>query len=240
MENILLSCKMFNNSKRKQTILAAMNSNPELVKQLSSYVTDDRFVPVSDKDIKPNEGDSNNQDVSIREGQGSGGSNLPSGGLSNPGGDLPGMTITDDSGDSEQTENNGGSTPNTSETDSQDSSTESTTPGEGAVEQSTIVSTTTFEHSSEQADIIKGTLNSREDTCGVLRVRVKKDPCELWIYYEDKVNLNNIMPIVIDVLNSTAYTYLEFSRLARSDNAIVFDITSNSESMKPLEVETDA
>ena len=32
---------------------------------------------------------------------------------------------------------------------------------------------------------------------------------------------------VIEALNASAYTYLTFSRLARSNNAIVFDITSN-------------
>lgn len=235
MENILLSCKMFKNSKRQQKILAAMNSNMKLVKQISSYVTDDRFVPVDDPE--PNNGNAapSVPEVNIRDGQGSGGSNLPSGGLSSPGGDLPGMTVTEAPSEPETSES-------TSESETSSESTDPTSAPETSegVEQSTIVSTTTFEHSSEQTDIIKGTLNAREDTAGVLRVRVKKDPCELWIYYEDKVNLNNTMPAVIEVLNGTAYTYLEFSRLARSDNAIVFDITANPESMKPLEVEEDA
>lgn len=234
MENILLSCKMFKNSKRQQKILAAMNSNMKLVKQISSYVTDDRFVPVEEQEPK-NDTTSTVPKVSIRDGQGSGGSNLPSGGLSNPKGDLPGMTVTGEPSESETSES-------TSESETSSESTEpaSTPDTSEGVEQSTILSTTTFEHSSEQTDIIKGTLNAREDTAGVIRVRVKKDPNELWIYYEDKVNLNNTMPAVIEVLNGTAYTYLEFSRLARSDNAIVFDITCNPESMKPLEVEEDA
>lgn len=238
MENVLLSCKIYKNSKRKDSILAAMNSNPELVKQLSSYVTDDRFVPVTKKESDDNNLSTSVPDVNIRDGQGSSGSNLPSGGLSSTGGDLPGMNVTEELPESSASESE--ATPESESTSEAVESVPTEETSEGVEQSTSIMSTTTFEHSSEQADIIKGTLNSREDTAGVLRVRVKKDPCELWIYYEDKVNLNNTMPAVIEVLNGTAYTYLEFSRLARSDNAIVFDITANPESMKPLEVEEDA
>jgi hypothetical protein len=34
---------------------------------------------------------------------------------------------------------------------------------------------------------------------------------------------------VIELLNSSGYTYFAFSRLARSNNAIVFDIDLNAE-----------
>ena len=64
---------------------------------------------------------------------------------------------------------------------------------------------------------------------------------ELWIYYKDDVNLNDKMIEVIEVLNSTGYTYLAFSRLARSNNAIVFDINLNTsediKSVKDIEEE---
>lgn len=69
---------------------------------------------------------------------------------------------------------------------------------------------------------IKGVLNLRQDTCGVVRVSCTND--ELWIYYNDKINLNTVMSNVIEVLNATGYTYLDFNRLARTDNAIVFQI----------------
>lgn len=75
------------------------------------------------------------------------------------------------------------------------------------------------------SDIVRGTLNAREDTCGVNRVLVRGD--ELWVHYEDKMNLNNVMGAVIEFLNAAGYTYLEFNRLARSDNAIVFQIIHN-------------
>lgn len=71
-------------------------------------------------------------------------------------------------------------------------------------------------------DIIKGTLNSRQDTLGVIRTNVKDS--EMWLYYNDSINLNNVMAQVIDFVSAAGYNYLEFNRLARSDNAIVFEI----------------
>lgn len=68
--------------------------------------------------------------------------------------------------------------------------------------------------------VIKDSLNSRADTCSVSRVAEKDG--EVWIYYKDDVNLNNIMTDVIEYLMNAGFSSLEFNRLARSDNAIVF------------------
>jgi hypothetical protein len=70
-------------------------------------------------------------------------------------------------------------------------------------------------------DSVKTTLNNNAETKGVSRVSIKDD--ELWVYYEDSINLNKVMANVIETLNSLDYG-LEFNRLARTDNAIVFDI----------------
>lgn len=70
---------------------------------------------------------------------------------------------------------------------------------------------------------IKGMLNLRQDTAGVNRILNKDN--ELWVYYNDSVNLNNVMGTVIELLNASGYTYLDFNRLARTDNAIVFQIS---------------
>lgn len=72
-----------------------------------------------------------------------------------------------------------------------------------------------------EVESIKGTLNAKDDTSGVSRVGVKDDK-EVWIYYNDSVNLNDVMVPVIEQMNASGYTYLEFNRLARSDNAVVF------------------
>lgn len=76
-------------------------------------------------------------------------------------------------------------------------------------------------------DVIKGTLNHKAETAGVSRIESKDK--ELWIYYNDDVNLNNIMTDVIELLNNTGYTYLSFNRLARSNNAIVFEVANNTD-----------
>ena len=70
-------------------------------------------------------------------------------------------------------------------------------------------------------------LNSREATNNALYAVVKES--ELWIYYDGSVNLNNTMVSVIELLLSAGYYQLTFNRLARSDNAIVFDIVVSSE-----------
>lgn len=83
--------------------------------------------------------------------------------------------------------------------------------------------------SSTQINIsaIKDSLNSRDDTSGVSRVAQKEN--EIWIYYKDEVNLNNIMTDVIEYMNDSINTSLEFNRLARSDNAIVFQYTKQTD-----------
>lgn len=72
---------------------------------------------------------------------------------------------------------------------------------------------------------LKGTLNARSDTAGVTRVSAKND--EVWVYYSDDINLNNVMTAVLDLLNLSGYYYLLFNRLARTDNAIVFTLSTN-------------
>lgn len=88
-------------------------------------------------------------------------------------------------------------------------------------------------------DVLKGTLNGREDTSGVCRILLKSDTSELWIHYNDDTNLNNVMESVIQVLNASGYTSLEFNRLARTQNAIVFTVNQTSEEIKPVETEEE-
>lgn len=76
-----------------------------------------------------------------------------------------------------------------------------------------------------QVESIKGTLNSQQLTCGVTRVAVKND--EVWCYYNYSVNLNEVMVKAIDLVSKAGYSYLEFNRLDRSYNAIVFVIIKN-------------
>ena len=78
-------------------------------------------------------------------------------------------------------------------------------------------------------NLLKNTLNSREDVAGVTRIAQKEN--EIWIYYNDDVNLNNIMTDVIEYLMNFGGEDFEFNRLARSDNAIVFVGSISTDSM---------
>ena len=69
---------------------------------------------------------------------------------------------------------------------------------------------------------VAGILNSNSDTAGVVRTSVNNN--EFWVYYNDKLNLNNVMGPAIVLLDASSHSQLRFNRLARSDNAIVFDI----------------
>ena len=62
-------------------------------------------------------------------------------------------------------------------------------------------------------------LNSDPSTSGIVRSACKGD--EIWIYYSDSINLNTVMSSVIESV-VTMFPSLEFNRLARTDNAIVF------------------
>lgn len=91
------------------------------------------------------------------------------------------------------------------------------------VSASSLPRTDVTDNMSLEVKDIKGTLNSIDSTCGVSRVSVKDDK-EVWIHYNDNVNLNDVMVDVIEYMNKYGYTYLEFNRLARSENAVVFVI----------------
>ena len=112
-----------------------------------------------------------------------------------------------------------------------EASAETETSSDTAVENSTAVdpakaiesATTVMPISYEDAVTeIKGILNADSATAGVSRVQKKDD--EVWIYYKDSVNLNNIMDLVIETMDSASYTWMIFNRLARSDNAMVFAV----------------
>lgn len=75
-------------------------------------------------------------------------------------------------------------------------------------------------------------LNARDDTKGATRYRIKD--AELWVYYDDSVNLNTVMSPVIDYMNAASFDKAEFNRLARSDNAIVFELSEVSGNMTPI------
>lgn len=236
MVSAIFASKLYQASSRKDRIHSAyMNPlNAELVQQIDSYVSPKYQKMLNTEEQEP--ADPQNLDTAnIGEGDGgasSGSSYSDRGGSSFSGGGVPGM-ITDEPDDSS------GDNIETEDVDVDPAGDESSEPEVGeSVEQSTVIaSSCTEKDAALEVDIIKGSLNVKDETSGVTRIRVKDK--ELWIYYQDSINLNSVMPDVIDTMNALGYTYLEFSRLARTDNAIVFDIYESMQQIQPLEDNRD-
>jgi len=238
----IYASELYLTSTRKDAIKSAIENpyNAELVQQFSEYLDDDSKSKLEDaiqdkqeklaEEAKEHESEVEESDVRGPEefddlpddrnvfSPSYGGGGGPAGGPSifdePAGGDMP------EGGDTSE----GSSEP--------DESVEESTAIYGKVTADTDIENN-INTLSADAEVIKGTLNSRQDTAGVQRITI--DEKELWIYYKDEVNIGDIMVDVIELLNGTDYTYLTFSRLARSNNAIVFDISFNSqEPIKPI------
>lgn len=228
MKVSILSCKMYKTANNKQRILASIQDpiNAELVEQLKEYIdipsadTSEDSAKVVLQDIKVQDESESKDSENTKESN----------------------STTENVGESDKNTEK----PEITENDSEQSSTDEES--DKPVEESTkvagtkvIAQTVLYEPNRCVAytsidDVVhelKGALNLKDDTAGVNRVQVKQN--ELWIYYNDSVNLNSVMNPVLDYLNSASYNYLEFNRLARSDNAIVFEISfiDTNNVMKP-------
>ena len=229
----IYSSKLYLTSSRKDKIHAAMQDpiNAELVQQLSDYL-DDTAQAELDQAIAQEEAEeqaTDNADNTSVAPASSGSTPAPSGGSHSAfsgdvfkdfgGDDLGGEDIPMDEGAEEPAP----------EAPVEEST---KTPGK-SITAATAIIWTTLDDVVNDCETIKGTLNVREETNGVSRLQVKDN--ELWIFYNDDANLNDKMVEVIEVLNASGYTYLKFNRLARSNNAIVFDIGLVAEPMKSEE-----
>ena len=198
MLEAIFSSKLYKASSRKDSIDSAINDpiNIELVKQLREYL-DDEYLTEDYVDVQDAPDDKDDGDQKIR----------PSEHSDNQGGRTPlsekheDLFKDDDGKSSESSES--GETKEANESskepkeDSNSVSESSKVSGESIV--SSRVPESAFQSISDLVDSIKGILNAREDTAGVSRVLTKTNEKELWIYYNDKVNLNNVMETVISV-----------------------------------------
>lgn len=209
-EDIVLSSFVYSGSSRKLAILAAANNpiNTELVTQLVGYLDEEYLKPKEEAaPIKPAES---------RAKHAADKSNSKSADpvASQPKSSRSSFSIRDDSrslasmfgDDVDEPE------PEPELTIDDKTSTEPVEPDSG-VESSTQIPDT-FESISASA---AAALNAFDATAGVRSTKVQGN--ELWIYYKDDVNLNGVMESVID---SMPDSIVEFNRLARSHNAIVF------------------
>lgn len=216
MLEAIYSSKMYRSSRHKDKIKSAIADpiNSELVKQLSSYLDvpekeDKKEVEVNQdvKDTRPEEAKDRPE-------------HKTSDNLSSP---RPAERVNDKHSEEEteeakETVEDGETSEEIKETAEDDKSDveESVQISGQRIQACETISTV------KDLSIVKDALNTREDTQGVIRTNV--DNSELWIYFDDKKNLNDIMTNVIDYFIAAGYSYLEFNRLARSDNAMVFVI----------------
>lgn len=231
--NRITASKLYKASSRKKKILAAMSDpiNLELVQQLDEYIGDE-YKPM----LKPTEPDVT--EVEPTESESAPDTGRPSPIRSVPSGSGGGK-LSERFGDDLDAEGEAKFDATNPDDDWDDDSTSGTadeaTPNSSTkpkakkkiVAETTSVNPCAGVHASidQLAGELKGTLNARSSTAGVIRVAVKDD--ELWLYYNDSINLNNVMPTVIDLLNAAGYNYLLFNRLARTDNAMVFTLALN-------------
>lgn len=221
----IFSSKLYRASKNKNKIRAALNDplNVELVKQLKSYLDEDSLEdidndidrsedievsePVEPSDVKDSEPEKSNSNPSMHR------SSAPK----------PEKHLSDKLEDVEKN-------PEISDMDSDKFESNKDSGEEDSATKQESAPTATSEN--EVAEAVKldiddvpsdsdvlNILNSYDNTAGVSRVKTNSKN-ELWIYYSDKTNLNDVMESVISRLDR--FECLDFNRLARTENAIVF------------------
>lgn len=236
----IFACKLYKSSKRKDKIKAALQNpiNAELIEQIDEYLGEE-YRPVTKidgdvmKTVPKHDNKSGSSNTQIR----SGGHSPSSGGLGGLSSALSGLdddtTISEKYGDELDDYGNAAFDATQGTSSSDDDNSDTTANSATTVKKSSIVADTVVTKPFVETQVslnglageLKGTLNARSSTTGVNRVCVKNN--EIWIHYNDDINLNNVMTAVIDTLNSANYHYLIFNRLARTDNAIVFTINGN-------------
>lgn len=227
MLNAIYASKLYRSSPRKDKIEAAFDNpiNSELVGQLATALDEQYQTPdylVKEKEPKVEEEPKGTAAPAAEDTSDTSAPPLGSGGHGGP----PPSPDTDISESEDETDSDSEGEPTAEDTSSGDLP---PAPDFSNIEESTLTNKAPikgslmrdpFKNMRQVADQIKGMLNFKDSTHGVNRILCKEN--ELWIYYNDDVNLNNVMADVIEILNAASYSYLEFNRLARSDNAIVF------------------
>lgn len=227
----IFASKMYKATKNKDKIKAALADpvNKELVKQLRSYLDDEyQKAEYVDPDIQSEA--ETTEDVSEET---IGPSRSHRGDSSDRSTPRPNHNLSqhiqpEDEGDLRDRESELG----TDEVDEAEIGVEESTHSSGS---SINASTRLTVDIASQIDSVAGLLNSRQDTCGVCRIIVKDD--EVWLHYNDNTNLNNVMEPVIALLNASDYSCLDFNRLARTENAIVFSISQSDKPVEPIKSE---
>lgn len=201
--NCIFACKMFKANKNPDKIKAALSDpiNSELIVQLKEYL-DDEYIedsPIEAPEQKPMQHSKETQHIIDSENHKT--SSPSSFELSSHDAQLDDSKI-------------GQSSPQFDQPD------DSATAADADADDSDVVEQSTQIDRGRQSDTLRTLLTSVQATSGISRMIIKSD--ELWIHYNDSTNLNNVMEPVIAAMNVSEYSNLQFNRLARTENAIVF------------------
>ena len=208
---IIYSSKLYKASSRKDKIRANINNpiNVELVQQIADYVDANEPKQLDTKVNEPSESVVKRSDHPAPN-RGADKTNHSSESDVSPSDDIepmPGLIVDEETISDE---------PQPAEFEDE--------PAEDITESEKLADNTVegIEDISSSIDTIqiKDELNESPLTEGVIRVADKAR--EIWIYFNDNTNLNDIMVNVIDSIFSRYGAQLEFNRLARSENAMVF------------------
>ena len=245
----IFSCKMFRNSPRQDKIKAAFADpiNKELVQQLAEYLDepyrgsddDKKSADTSSKDTQDvdNSSEETPSTKNIRKSESSARHGAtPPPHSTKPDHHLSEMLKDEESGSSQPDEEpkaEGSIEDESAPKESKDLGESTQLSGE-TIQASEIPQGCPLISTADDIDAIVGLLNSVDETTGVRSATIKSEN-ELWIYYKDSINLNNIMEPVISTLNAADYSYLNFNRLARTDNAIVFEIQMTPKKVQSIE-----
>ena len=208
---IIYSSKLYKASSRKDKIRANINNpiNVELVQQIADYVDANEPKQLDTKVNEPSESVVKRSDH-LAPNRGADKINHSSESDVSPSDDIepmPGL-IADDKTISDEPQPAQPEDESAEEINQSEKLTDDTVQGAEGI------------CSSIDINRIKDELNDSPLTEGVIRVANKAR--EIWVYFNDNTNLNDIMVNVIDSIFSRYGAQLEFNRLARSENAMVF------------------
>ena len=255
--NAIFASKLYKSSNRKQKIVAAIQNsvNAELVQQLREYLAEPEDVSdaLNEKSETKTRSDVRPEGVASPQADTSDRIRPSSSGVSHTSEFATEVSLEPDTSDTEVTDETQTEdipldkfhTPAGKKDEDKEKSEDEDTESDATVQESTSIKGATTLYAEPvknsccdqiriDAEVIKGTLNLRDDTAGVSRIQIKDN--EFWIYYQDKINLNSVMEPVINVLNASGFTRLEFNRLARTANAIVFEMSCIPDVVEPIAV----
>lgn len=218
----IFASKLYKASKNKDKIHAAINDplNVELVQQLKSYLDDEyideKYLGGDESSDTENTSEGELPDIPTDDSDESMGGGFSGGGRSFGGGPSGGPS----GGGSKPDSDMGLADEHADELADLDSERASVVPDDADVESTIDIEPVDGCNIEDRVDEIRNILDSNPETSGINRIMVHDD--ELWIHYNDDINLNNVMEPVIYALSDAGFDMLRFNRLARTENAIVF------------------